>query len=97
MGKKEDIIMPLPLTKAETAEQRLEELANNESVTSYSLVRKQSWNELYVKGGKCRVYPDGFEGVIGPEDAVLHIDRRKVFVYYSLEKEYEKQNGVKNE
>lgn len=96
MGRKEDLIPPLPLTNSETAEQRLEELVNNKSVNIYKLLHNQTWTEMYIKGGECRVFPDGFEGIISPKEGALHIERRGAFVYYNLEKEHEKQKEVKN-
>ncbi|MBM3200709.1 hypothetical protein FJZ53_07250 [Candidatus Woesearchaeota archaeon] len=88
--KKEEPITPLPLTKVETAEQRLEELVTNESITRYQILHNQTWAEMYVKNGKARVYPDGFEAVIGPQEAVLHVERRNAFIFYNLEKEHKK-------
>ena len=89
MGKKEEPIVPLPWTKAETADQRLEELVRNESVTRYRILHNHNWNEMSVKDGKCRVYPDGFEAVISQKEAVLHVERRNAFVFYDVEKQRE--------
>lgn len=87
MGKKK-----LPLTKAETAEQRLEELVNNKSITfcEYPGAEKdRSW----LRDGEARVYPDGFEAVIDGNgvQGYLRIERRNFFVCYNLDVEYEKQ------
>lgn len=88
MGKKE----VLPLTNAETAEGRLEELANNKSITSCNLLfNGYNRYSLNVYNGEFRAFPDGFEALDG-SGGVLYLSRRTTFVSYDLQKEYEKQN-----
>jgi hypothetical protein len=88
MGKK----YQLPPTKAETAEERLEELISKELVVCYNT--KLDYFE--IEESKCRCYPDGFEAVMGFKNygtkGVLHLVHRNALVYYNLAKEYE-QNG----
>lgn len=106
MGKKESQtpeIKPLPFTNAETAEQRLEELARNKSIRNFRVMGSNENHNLWPLEGECRVFPDGFEGVMGnmtDKDEYLgdlYLDRRKVYVVYYWKKEYEKQNEVKDE
>lgn len=87
MGKKE----VLPLTKAETAEERLEELANNKSIKGCKLMfNGYSWYSFDVRDGEYRAFPDGFEA-LDSSGGTLYLSRRTAFVYYDLQKEYEKQ------
>lgn len=108
MSKKTESIKPhlkpLPLTKAETAEQRLEELARNKSINHFRVMAAdECWNIRPLEG-EARVYPDGFEGITYASDnegegtyfGNLYLDRRKAYVTYNIEKEYEKWEG-KNE
>lgn len=92
MTKKDPPYPNLPPTKAESAEDRLEELVKNESITHYRIIHNETWAEMYVKDGKTRLYHDGFEAVINYNEGMLHIERRNALVNYDIKKEYEKQN-----
>lgn len=82
----------LPLTKAESAERRLEEIVNNKSMIKYTVVfESQSYWYYHPVGGESRLYPDGFEAVVDNNRGILHVERRRLFVDYDLEKEYKKQ------
>ncbi|MDP2906716.1 MAG: hypothetical protein Q8O03_02145 [Nanoarchaeota archaeon] len=79
-------------TKAETAEERLEELVNNKSVTRfYVIFENQGYFYYDPKEGEARLYPDGFEAVIGGSEGLIYVDRRRTFVHYNLQKEREIQ------
>lgn len=90
--------LTLPQTKVETAEQRLEELVENKSITRYSIIFEgENYWHFYPVRGETRAYPDGFELIYkdgGKEIGMLHIGRRRAFIEYSLENEHEKQRGV---
>lgn len=90
---KEKEKLTLPQTKAENAEERLEELIGHKSVTGCKLVfNGYSWYHLDVRDGEYRSFPDGFEAVESCSgDGVLYLSRRTTFVYYDLKKDYEKQ------
>lgn len=91
MGKK---TYNLPNSDAETAEQRLEELVNNRSVTRFCVVfENQGYFYYDPKDGEARLYPDGFEAVINGSEGVIYVDRRRTFVDYDLRKELEIQKG----
>ncbi len=94
MGKKQEV-KPLPPTKAETAEQRLEEIINNKSIKEYDVMfEDKSYYSCYPYEGESRFYPDGFEAVTlnGEEqEGRLHVERRRLFVRYDIEKDYAKQ------
>jgi hypothetical protein len=82
----------LPDTKAETAEERLEELVNNKSVTRfYVIFENQGYFYYDPKDGESRLYPDGFEAVLSGSEGLIYVDRRRTFVHYSLQKEREIQ------
>lgn len=82
----------LPLTKAETAERRLEEIIKNKSITKYTVVFEyESYWYYDPKDGEARLYPDGFEAIVDNNRGILHVERRRLFVDYNLEKEYQKQ------
>lgn len=88
MGKEE----VLPPTKAETAEQRLEELASNKSVTNGKIIFPgYNWYSFSVNNGEFRAFPDGFE-TIESSYGMLYLNRRTTFIYYNLKEEREKQN-----
>ena len=94
MGKESEV-KPLPPTKAETAEKRLEELVSNKSVSVYEYLGTKSDKALIIGGG-CRVYPDGFEAVVKGDKypvGYLHVERRNFYVCYELDTEYKKQNN----
>lgn len=103
MSKKETLEpKPLPFTNAETAEQRLEELVRNKSIRNFRIMSSNESHNLWPLEGECRVYPDGFEGVNITDDkgvylGSLYLDRRRAYVVYYWEKDYEKQNEVKDE
>ncbi len=94
MGKKQEV-KPLPPTKAETAEQRLEEIINNKSITAYEVMfENSSYHSYYPYEGESRFYPDGFEAVTfngESQEGRLHVERRRIFVRYDIEKDYAKQ------
>jgi len=93
--KQEQIILPLPKTSAETAEKRLEEIINNKSSKEfYAIFEHKEYSYFSSRDGEARLYPDGFEIVRGnteQKEGALYVDRRRLIVYYSLDKEYEKQ------
>ncbi len=93
MSKKEK--MQLSTTKVETAEERLEELVKNKSITDFKVIfNNYSSYNVSVQDGDCRIYPDGFE-TIEPYDSqqgVLYLGRRGTLVFYDSKKEWEKQN-----
>lgn len=97
MGKKSDKpdVKPLPPTKAETAEKRLEEIINNKSITEYEIIfEDKSYFSFNPYEGESRLYPDGLEAVTlngEYQEGRLHVERRRLFVRYNLEKEYAKQ------
>lgn len=94
MGKESEV-KRLPLTKAETAEKRLEELVDNKSITIYEYLGTKS-DKVWVEDGECRVYPDGFEAVVeGDKGPVgyLHAERRNFYVCYDIGIEYKKQDN----
>lgn len=103
MGKKPEKpdVKPLPSTKAETAEQRLEEIVNNKSITEYEVIfEDRSYFSFYPYEGESRIYPDGLEAVTFNgeyQEGRLHVERRRLFIRYNLEKEYEKQKLKENE
>ncbi|MDP2906717.1 MAG: hypothetical protein Q8O03_02150 [Nanoarchaeota archaeon] len=86
MGKE----LKLPPTDAETAEKRLEELVTHKTVEFYHILHNDS--NIWVEYLDCRLYPDGFETISRSNTTrgVLHIDRRKILVFYSLDKEIER-------
>lgn len=87
----------LPQTKAETVERRLEELINNKTVTKYFMIFEEEryWNYTPADG-EIRLYPGGVEMVFKEGKhftGMLHFERRKIVVYYDLEKEQELQKS----
>jgi len=95
MGKKQEV-KPLPPTKAETAEQRLEEIIKNKSIIEYEVIfENQSYYYCHPYEGESRFYPDGFEAVTfngEHQEGRLHVERRRIFIRYDLEKDYAKQS-----
>lgn len=85
----------LPPTKAESAEKRLEEIIENKSATKYVVIFEgENYWSYFTLDGEARVYPDGFELVYKSDSrayGVLHIERRRAFIHYDLEKDSEKQ------
>jgi len=82
----------LPDTKAETADKRLEEVVNNNSVTRfYVIFENQGYFYYDPKDGEARLYPDGFETAINRSEGLIYVDRRRTFVHYSLQKDKEAQ------
>jgi len=83
----------LPPTKAESAEERLEEIVNNKSALRYRLfLERDDSYSIYIMGGECRTYPDGFEALDAEEDAgILYVQRRNAAVYYDFKKDSEAQ------
>jgi len=94
MGKKQEV-KPLPPTKAETAEQRLEEIIHNKSITEYEVMfEDKSYYSCYPYEGESRFYPDGFEAVTFNgeyQEGRLHVERRRIFIRYDIEKDHAKQ------
>lgn len=82
--------LKLPPTDAETAEKRLEELVTHKTVEFYHILHND--NNIWVDYLDCRLYPDGFETISRSNNSqgVLHVDRRKILVFYSLDKEIER-------
>ncbi len=101
MADKKEVISQkvpsLPKTKVDSAEERLEELVNNNSVRLCYLSFNNSYYYININYNDCRLYPDGIETVIPssdkktPWEGLLYVPRRTAFVYYSLEIEQEKQ------
>ncbi len=87
MGKKQEV-KPLPPTKAETAEKRLEELISHDSIET---ILQNPQNDYHsIKGGKLRLYPDGYEAVLkNRSDGLLYLKNVNVLVWYDIKKERE--------
>ncbi|MDP2906715.1 MAG: hypothetical protein Q8O03_02140 [Nanoarchaeota archaeon] len=83
----------LPPTKAESAEERLEELVKNKSAFRYRLfLERDDSYSIYIMDGECRAYPDGFEALDSEEGAgILYVQRRNATVYYDFRKDSEAQ------
>lgn len=84
--------LKLPMTKAETAEERLEELINKKLVVAYHT----RFSSFEIEESQCRCYPDGFEAISRFKNysvkGVLHLGHRNAIVFYNLKEENE-QNG----
>lgn len=89
--------LELPLTNAETAEKRLEEIIANRTVTRYVMIFEgENYWRYYPVDGKVRLYPDGVELIWkdgGEAKGMLHFERRRIVVDYDLEKEHELQKS----
>lgn len=81
----------LPSTKAESAEERLEEIIKSKSVLRYKLLMNlHDPYSIYVLDSECRNYPDGFEALDSDKGAgMLYIQRRNAVVYYDFRKDSE--------
>ncbi len=94
MGKKE----VLPLTKAETAEERLEELVKNKTLIRCFLITENKDREIYIEEGEFRSYSDGFEAVgayTGYTTGLLYLRGKNMVFYYDYKKDNEKQGALK--
>lgn len=91
----------LPFTKAETAENRLEEILANKTIIKYTMIFEgETYWHYYPVRGEVRLYPDGVELIYkgdGDETGMLHSERRRIIVNYDLEKEYELQKSKTKE
>lgn len=82
----------LPFSKAGTANERLEELVNNRSITRFYIIfEHQEYFYYDPKDGEARIFPDGFELASSSNEGVIYLDRRRMFVHYNLRKESEAQ------
>lgn len=92
MGKKE----VLPFTKAETVEERLEELIKNRTLFKCELIRDTKNYKIDLERGQFRSYPDGFEAIGLPEGAwtsgMLYSKEKNMFFYY----DYKEDNIIQN-
>lgn len=87
MSKKEHYFPP---TKAETAEKRLEELISHDSIES--IVTNPDNYYHSIKGGKLRLYPDGYEMALkNRSNGLLYVKNIDVLVWYDIKKEREQQ------
>lgn len=88
MGKE---VKPLPMTKAETAEKRLEELIRKKLVKAYYTHP----NYFSIKDSECRTYPDGFEAILKDQHygvkGMLHLCCKNSVVIYNVKKEQEEE------
>lgn len=100
MSKKEK--MRLSPTKAETAEKRLEELINHNSILKCVFL---AGTKFYanVDDSEFRKYPDGFEviAISTPETittkGLLYVEKINVCFMYNLDAEHEKQDIQRGE
>lgn len=78
----------LPPTKAESAEERLEEIIKSKSVLVYKLfLERDDIYSIYVRDGECRSYPDGFEALVSKgRSGVLYVRQRNAAVLYDFRK-----------
>lgn len=100
MGEKE--LKPLPLTKAKSAEERLEELINHNSIIKCIFLPGAGfWAD--VGNSEFRKYPEGFEVLAKntpktiTTKGLLYVERRSVCFLYNLGVEKKKQDVQKGE
>jgi len=74
-------------TKAETAEKRLEELINHESISAI-MQGPQSYYHS-IKGSNMKLYPDGYEA-----NGMLYVKNFNLIVWYDIKKEREQQSNL---
>ncbi len=90
-------VKPLPPTKAESAEERLEELIKNNSLVKCVFLQGTKFY-ADIDDSEFRKYSDGFEVIaIGTPETfstkgLLYLETRHVCFMYKLDKEYEKQD-----
>lgn len=84
----------LPMTKAESAEERLEEIIKSKSMLNYKLLlNRTDTYTIYIRDGECRSYPDGFEAIESEgRSGILYVQRRNALIFYDFRKESEKQS-----
>ncbi len=89
------IELKLPETKAKTAEERLEEIANSKIATHCDVI-KDGKNSFNITNGIFRTYPDGIEAITGHYNELLVIalysQKRNMIVHYSIKNEKDNQN-----
>ena len=98
MSKKE---IKLPLTKAESAEKRLEELIANKTVLKYVMIFEgETYWRYFPQKGQIRLYPDGVEMIFkddGEYLGMVYSERRRAIMNYDLEKDQEMQESKMRE
>ncbi len=81
----------LPSTKAESAEERLEEIVKSKSALKYRLLLTiTDYYSIFIDNGECRAYSDGFEALDSERgEGALYLQRRNAIMYYDFRKDSE--------